>query len=521
MKARWLLAAVAAMPFAVGVLALQSCGGEGGPVGGGGGVGGETGLVAQFKALWTDSQKAGATYVGSDTCGATGCHGNRAETIYEEWSHTKHYGENVGCESCHGPGSAHVASQSEDDILTSPRVTKPVVCGQCHGPLYNDYLQSGHKQIIAHPVEDGISNPSQYGVTSRCMACHGGLYRIEIYEKGLNPADPNQVPLTRISEIAEENVTEVPHIAMCATCHNPHAKMGNLNKEGEDVQLRHLAHNEDPTPILPGTTAASFTTFNQICGQCHNGRGADGRDPKLLSSTSRPNMHDSNQFNMLAGRGGAEGPSGPVQRNMAHFSAEGQCSKCHMPNARHSFTVSYDTSCVPCHTPADAAARKAQLESEMLNRLFVLRTRMENWVMANYNDSMPGYTSGEMSGLLFRFLWDYSSNITTAGTELGLDMNNAANTPPSTHQASLPIELMRARHNYYFVLRDSSICPHNPPYARYLMDYANEQMDILFGSRPEKAPPKLTLEQKKAIIKADTARAKRADREAMLNGEGD
>ena len=65
-----------------------------------------------------------------------------------------------------------------------------------------------------------------------------------------------------------------------------------------------------------------------------------------------------------------------------------------------------------------------------------------------------------------------------------------------------------------------STCPHNPPYARYLLDYANAQMDILFGSRPEKAPPRLSYEQKKRLIDQDLARAKAADREALYNGEG-
>lgn len=509
MKARWLLATAALAPFAVAVLALQSCGGEGGPIGGGGGGTGDTALVAQFKGLFTDSQKAGATYVGSESCGATGCHGTRdGEDIYTTWHDTKHFGENVGCESCHGPGSAHVASQSDADILTFPNINSAVVCGQCHGPIYNDWLQSGHKQIIASPVAGGATNPTQYGRSSRCMACHTALYRPQIYERGLDPANTTQVPDSMIVELSNAATQVITNAANCATCHDPHAQTANMNYKGEEVQLRHPVQNLSTTEIAPGAAAATFTNFNHVCGQCHNGRGANPADATLTSSTSRPNMHDSNQFNMLMGIGGSEG-AGPPIRNMAHATAPGQCSQCHMPGSRHTFTVSYDKGCSPCHTAEDAAVRKSAVASEITGGLYALRQRMVNWAEATYPASRAGYEN--VPAALRPYLWEYSSLITTAATELGITTTNI----PSNHQTTIPIEVKRARHNYYFIVRDSSICPHNPPYARHLLNVGNDNMDDVTGgsaygaSTSKSKLPSFAAMQR--VLQADKARAARAD----------
>jgi hypothetical protein len=384
----------------------------------------------------------------------------------------------VGCESCHGPGSIHAAGPSESNILTIPKLADTVVCGQCHGPLHDEYQQSKHRQLIAHPVEDAITNPNQYGRNSRCIVCHGGLFRSETYEKGIDPLDMTD---QEIQDLAEEIITYVPQTAGCVTCHNPHAKTGNLTAAGEEAQLRHKTFNADPTDVLPGTSAIEFTKFDHICAQCHNGRGADGSDSKLNSSTSRPNMHDSNQYNMLLGFGGVEG-SGPVDRNTAHANAPGQCSKCHMPSSRHTFTVSYEA-CAPCHTVADAAARVTSVKGEILGSLYALRVRMANWAQATFGN--PLY-------------WEYTSTITGEG-----------GTPPS--QSLVPIEVKRARHNYYYVIRSGDYGVHNSAYAKHLLRIANDNMDALGPNIAAGPLPLLSNDQKLAIIETDRARARRAD----------
>lgn len=486
MKSKWLLTLFAVVPFTVAMLLLQSCGGEGGPVGGGGGDDGLPPITEQFLALLPAGQ-AGATYVGTNKCAE--CHGGGAgtvasktpsegENIHADWLLTKHAGENVGCERCHGPGSKHAAGPSDDNILTHAKSTSPIVCAQCHGKIFDEWQLSVHSRIVEVPVEEAAQNPANYGRSSQCIACHSGVTRTFVAKGGNLPDLSDE----QIRELSEETISAVPHTASCVTCHDPHKNTANLSANGKEVQLRASTLNTDTTPIAPGTTAASFIKFNHVCGQCHNGRGTSGVDAKLRTSTSRPSMHDSNQFNMLMGIGGSEG-DGPVVRNTAHANAPGQCTHCHMADARHSYVVNLEKGCQPCHTAADAAARSATLKTQIVNGLYALRTRMEAWALGKFGDVD---------------MWEYTSNITAEGK-----------TPPPQTDASIPIEIKRARHNYYFVLRDSAYGPHNSKYAQHLLMVANQNLDALGGGTIVARPSNLTTDQKFAILRASAAKARR------------
>lgn len=486
---RWSLAIASAATLTIGAMALLSCGGEGGPINGGGGGGGGNSFTAQFMALLPAGQ-AGATYVGPDTC--KNCHNgtgpahsrtsNPNEPYFDEWHDTLHASKNVTCESCHGPGSNHANATTPDatTILTAPNSNSPIVCAQCHGPTYDQWFASKHRQLIVAPVEEAGSNPAQYGRSSRCIQCHSGLFRTETAEKGV---DVGTMTDQQIIDLSEETINNVPSIANCDTCHNPHKKTGNLTGEGEEKQLRHLTFNTDTTPVGPSKPASSFVNFDHICAQCHNGRGADPSDAKLQSGTSRPNMHASNQYQMLMGFAGVEG-SGVVQRNTAHATAPGQCSHCHMPNASHTFTTNLEVSCAPCHSASDAAERLVTVRAQMINDLYAIRGRMAAWSQATFGD--PD-------------LWDYTSNIQALGK-----------TPPN--QTLVPIQIKRARHNYYFIVNDACYGPHNFPYAETLITVAGENLDTLgFMAAPRTS---VSNADKLSVLKQDLARWQQVDQEA-------
>jgi hypothetical protein len=473
MRNRWFISLFASIPVVAAVLALQSCGGVGGPTTGNGGQGSVT---EQFLALLSDEQRT-AKSITPEEC--ADCHGGRNpdDPIYAHWKDTQHFTKGVTCESCHGPGSKHKAAPTKANILTFPKVTSPVVCAQCHGPIADQFNFSQHSKLIQDPVEEAIADPNRYGRTSRCIACHSGLFRAEVIDGG---KDVTTMTDDEIREIAENTLTTVPHSADCVTCHNPHKKTGNLNDTGKEVQLRHKVFNTDTTDIGPGATADKFTQYDHICAQCHNGRGTNPSDARLTASTSRPSMHDSNQMQMLMGFGAVEG-TGPVNRNTAHAQAPGQCTKCHMPDSRHTFTVSFDKGCSPCHTPTDAAARSNTIKSEILSLLVALRTRMESWAQTTYGNSL---------------YWEYTSTITAEG-----------GTPPD--QAGVPIEIKRARYNYYFVIRSGDYGVHNAPYAKHLMTVANTNLDTL--GVPQPPPSRLNTDAKFRLIESDKARASRLE----------
>lgn len=454
---RWSLAILSVTTLGVGAFALWSCGGEGGPVGSGGGGGGG-GTNSGFLALLPPGQ-AGATYVGPDTCKT--CHNaapasaqkghaitasltTKPAAVYDEWHDTTHFKKGVTCENCHGPGSKHAAAPSKDTILTFPNSTSPIVCGQCHGPIADTWAKSGHANLIPDPVDETITATANFK-GARCVVCHSGLIRTKV-EEGTDLGTISDADLVTLSQ---QTLDKVPHIASCVTCHDPHAKTGNLSDEGEEKQIRHPLSSTDTSAIGPGTTPDKFTMFNHQCAECHNGRGANGGDAKLQSSTARPNMHDSNQYNMLTGVGGSEG-SGITTRTTAHLNVDGQCVHCHMPSESHSFKTSYDKSCQPCHSTDDAAARAATLKTEVTNALFAIKARLGTWA--------KGALGNEI-------LWDYTSLLPT-GT-----------TPPD--QTLVPIEIKRARHNYYFIIRDASMGIHNAVYTRQLIKIANQNLDSL------------------------------------------
>lgn len=468
-----LFAVVACATFCVGAFALISCGGEGGPVGSGNG-GTDTGtVVAQFRALLTTAQKT-ATYVGAAKCGQ--CHdGAQHDNIYSDWSATAHKDNKVECEQCHGPGSAHAAAPATTNILTGGKVTNPVVCGQCHGPIYTQYAETKHHDIIAAEVQNAVTSPASSGKGSRCFMCHGGYSRMATYEKGI---ELNDLTDAQIVAVAQENLTNAPFTASCVTCHNPHKKTGNLDVDGAEVQLRHPVSNSSTAEIGPGTAATSFTKFDHICAECHNGRGANNTDAALNSGTSRPNMHDSPQFNMLMGVSGIEG-SGAVNKTTAHASATGQCAHCHMPNGDHSMTIKTDVSCQPCHSSADAANRTAAAKNEITAGLYALRTRMQTWS----NTAFPGKFQQ----------WEYTSNIVSPET--------------APNQASVPIQVKRARHNYYFIIRDASTGIHNMNYARLLLEVANQNLDAISVPR-SRAASGLSVRQMAQVLESDRLKAK-------------
>ena len=93
----------------------------------------------------------GATFVGSDTCSQ--CHENIARD-FRTATHTRlkapgDNAKNVGCESCHGPGSIHNESGGARNTIVNPR-RSPETCFQCHLDKRGQFSLPHH-----HPVLEG------------------------------------------------------------------------------------------------------------------------------------------------------------------------------------------------------------------------------------------------------------------------------------------------------------------------------------------------------------------------------
>jgi Cytochrome c554 and c-prime len=90
--------------------------------------------------------------------------------------HTQHF-ENIQCENCHGPGSAHVAAKGLEDPPAIQRQTPSPTCTNCHNEHhsdtfnYNAYLRDilgpGHGGKARAGLGDG---PTGHGLRSAALA---------------------------------------------------------------------------------------------------------------------------------------------------------------------------------------------------------------------------------------------------------------------------------------------------------------------------------------------------------------
>src|SRR5215831_14082074 len=196
--------------------------------------------------------------------------------------------ENVGCENCHGPASWH---KNSDHQLIRPAVSMdPTICGSCHQgslhPTYGEYATFG-KRGFSH------SNTSKSG-SFGCSVCHSANNRMVMLNEYNDMLAGNPHPLTLFTGTDATLWT-----AGCATCHDPH-------QPGPGAQLRNPTFSTNFFTMDTTTDVRTVTNFDgftstvnlntvfdsvynpniQVCGQCHNTRGArwDGSDYLLVTN---------------------------------------------------------------------------------------------------------------------------------------------------------------------------------------------------------------------------------------------
>lgn len=158
----------------------------------------------------------------------------------------------VGCEACHGPGSAHVASKSKADIFNPADVsiqTQSKVCGYCHLRLENEKWKTAQ----GSPREDFPA--PELGKSYRPGDDWTQWYPHEAVIPGVHPEDPfdkeyvgdlkglfktdDHAKATGVFEEAKhhqqyQGFIQSAHFKSgemsCITCHSPHAGQGKLKK---------------------------------------------------------------------------------------------------------------------------------------------------------------------------------------------------------------------------------------------------------------------------------------------------
>lgn len=222
----------------------------------------------------------GATYVGSRAC--ADCHAQYVRRFPASPHARAHFadapgGRVSGCESCHGPGSLHVAAGGGRGKFIINPGRDPSACFACHLETRGEFSLAHH-----HPVASGQMN---------CVQCHDP-HGMDIFKSsgGLAMARENETCAACHREQTRPFVFE--HEAMregCTTCHNPHGSVNRklLVQADANLCLRCHAQNQG---VAGGTGvvmigAVDHTAFlsRATCwtAGCHTAVHGSNVDPRL------------------------------------------------------------------------------------------------------------------------------------------------------------------------------------------------------------------------------------------------
>jgi predicted CXXCH cytochrome family protein len=225
----------------------------------------------------------GAEFVGSEECAT--CH----ESITKDFRTATHarlkaQGENaknMGCESCHGPGSLHVKSGGAAKTIINPRKS-PETCFQCHLEVRAKFQLPHH-----HPVLEGRISCADCHNPHKGSAIKGGGTSLPQSIKGGGFALLSQNETCFQCHSAQQGPFVFEHEATregCLSCHSPHGSVNQRLLTERSAQLclkchfqQQLANNRiyigdsDHTNRLPQGTCWSAGCHEAIHGSQVNG----------------------------------------------------------------------------------------------------------------------------------------------------------------------------------------------------------------------------------------------------------
>lgn len=258
-----------------------------------------------------------AKYVGSDKC--ADCH----EAQYKEWLTTSHgradkeaalLGGQAGCESCHGPGSEHVAADGEKSnpgfgtlrkLAAMPAADANAVCSSCHRTgeqFYWDHSAHARKNVTCIQCHQVHGSKSPKGMlktdeSKTCFGCHKSKKfqtaksaHMPVREGGMecsschNPhgtASPSMIRATTNNELCESCHADkrgpmlwehAPVRENCVTCHDAHGANNQKVLQAKQpfiCQRCHIA-TRHPSTLYDTPDLASNRLFNRSCTNCHS-----------------------------------------------------------------------------------------------------------------------------------------------------------------------------------------------------------------------------------------------------------
>lgn len=404
----------------------------------------------------------------------------------------------VQCENCHGPAGTH-AENFEDPSMRPPVTISAAVCGGCHNdfhhPTYDEWLEAGHAEVS----EPGMFNAG-VGRMFQCGVCHSGAVRAAVVKDYDNGGDGSNVVPPTVGDANKYGQT-------CSICHDPH-KSSSETLPGLDIlakpaQLRNPIGSAKFMSFITSTNANSFAQQYdpdiQMCGQCHNERGA------TWTGTGRP-PHHSPQYNILIGQAvdprfdtntldgqfvsfnlapaGHGDPAYP-----APYGNPAQCTACHNradhveePSPAnpvytgHRFEMQL-TACADCHGFLDnpdaeeiAEGGIEFIQAGIHDSIAKTVEALNTWVATK----IPGLDTPGHTNYVAFYGTNAPSTVVPWETTTAGQLNTGKRGAPNAGQSRTPAAIKQSRFLLYLVEHDASYGVHNPPYARYLLKTAQD-----------------------------------------------
>jgi DmsE family decaheme c-type cytochrome len=208
-------------------------------------------------------------YVGEETC--LTCHEDQKKgyhgSPHGRAANPRSPMATKGCESCHGPGQAHVDGGGDKTKIKNPKTLTPReasdTCLSCHNRSgHNDWAGGKHDSrsmscLTCHSIHSPKSESKQLaaaGVQETCVQCH--VKEVNKVHKS------SHMPVGSLVNNKME----------CTTCHNPHGSQNvKMLREGNSfTEACTSCHAEKRGPFL-----WEHAPVREGCTTCHDAHGSN------------------------------------------------------------------------------------------------------------------------------------------------------------------------------------------------------------------------------------------------------